>query len=556
MPYILYKTNGQKLATIQDGSVDRTTTNLSFVGKNYAGYGEILNENLVKILENFANSTAPTAPMTGQLWYDSSSKKLKFYDGARFRGVANVDLGSVTPAGSVSGDLWFNEYEQKLYFNNGTRFVLIGPNISEFSGVAIEASSAVSNDDLEKYVLKATIADDLKREVVAVLSRDQFIPYASDDLALQNFASIKQGISLPGADLTTGKSWDSGYYFWGTAAHTLRLGEYAADEYLLKVNFDNSINYGLAIPNDSGVEIGTPIKMIKIHSDNAAQEGKITVINGNRLSFNMNVFGVPNTNIFYLSNFQIIPNTAYGGVDIGIDAARFSNGWINTVTSKLLTTDNITVNAKVTSPNIQTTNFASSNVIATTITATNFVGNLTVPPSGTISGDTYGTHHGNVESTLIYASGGRESDPAQIKGKWKLVGASTLEATFADLAERYHADDIYDEGTVLVVGGVNEVTLTTDRADPAVAGIVSRNPAYMMNSEAGNDDTHPYIALKGRVPCKVVGKISKGDLLVTAQTPGCGTAFNDQLDPANAVFGIALEDYPGGNGYGVIEVKV
>jgi len=77
-----------------------------------------------------------------------------------------------------------------------------------------------------------------------------------------------------------------------------------------------------------------------------------------------------------------------------------------------------------------------------------------------------------------------------------------------------------------------------------------------MNSDAGNNDTHPYIALKGRVPCKVVGIISKGDLLVTAQTPGFGTAFNDQIDSPNAVFGTALEDYPGGNGFGIIEVKV
>jgi hypothetical protein len=556
MPYILYKSNGQKLATISDGSVDRTTTSLSFVGKNYAGYGEILNENLVKLLENFSNATSPSSPVIGQLWYDTSQKKLTVYDGSRFRAMTNVDLGSARPNGSVRGDLWFNEYEQKLYFNNGTRYVLIGPQISEFTGVTIEASSAVSNDDLEKFVLKATIADDLKREVVAVLSRDQFIPYAADDLALQNFPSIKQGISLPGADLTTGKSWDSGYYFWGTAAHTLRLGEYAANEYLLAQTFNDAINYGLTIPNDAGVVIGAPIGMLQIHSDNASQEGKITVVNGNKLSFNTNVFGNPNTNIFYIENFQIKPNTAYGGVDLGVSGARFAYGWINTVTSQLINVDNVSIYQKLTTPNISNTNLSTTNVIATTITATTFIGSFKTGTGGNFLGDTVGKHTGNIETSLIEATGGTNTSFGQIRGAWKLISNSTLEATFADLAERYYADSIYDEGTVLVIGGPNEVTITNVRGNVAVAGIVSNNPAFKMNSDAGNNDTHPYIALKGRVPCKVVGIISKGDLLVTAQTPGFGTAFNDQIDSPNAVFGTALEDYPGGNGFGIIEVKV
>ena len=123
---------------------------------------------------------------------------------------------------------------------------------------------------------------------------------------------------------------------------------------------------------------------------------------------------------------------------------------------------------------------------------------------------------------------------------------------YADLAERYEADAIYEPGTVLVIGGSKEVTTTTKYADTRVAGIVSKNPAYMMNSEAGTDETHPYIALKGRVPCKVVGSILKGDLLVTSTRLGHAEKANGFL--SGAIIGKALED--NFEGSAVIEVLV
>ncbi|MDA9374128.1 hypothetical protein N9R43_01965 [bacterium] len=104
--------------------------------------------------------------------------------------------------------------------------------------------------------------------------------------------------------------------------------------------------------------------------------------------------------------------------------------------------------------------------------------------------------------------------------QWNTIYGHTVEATYADLAERYASDAPYEPGTVLVFGGEAEVTTTTMLADTKVVGIVSTDPALKMNSAAGNDVTHPYIALKGRVPCKVIGKIEKGDLLVTSDNPG------------------------------------
>jgi hypothetical protein len=126
-------------------------------------------------------------------------------------------------------------------------------------------------------------------------------------------------------------------------------------------------------------------------------------------------------------------------------------------------------------------------------------------------------------------------------------------AVYADLAERYESDADYELGSVLVIGGIKEVTVTSIKGNTAVIGPVSKNPAFKMNSEAGPDETHPYIALKGRVPCKVVGKIEKGDLLVTSTYPGYATVY-EYADHPSAVFGKALGSQS--EGFGVIEVLI
>ena len=99
---------------------------------------------------------------------------------------------------------------------------------------------------------------------------------------------------------------------------------------------------------------------------------------------------------------------------------------------------------------------------------------------------------------------------------------------------------------------MKEVTTTTKFADTRVAGIVSKKPAYLMNSDAGNDETHPAIALKGRVPCKVHGYIERGDLLVTSDYAGYATAAKSVSE--GAVIGKALQS--NSQGFGVIEVLV
>jgi hypothetical protein len=138
-----------------------------------------------------------------------------------------------------------------------------------------------------------------------------------------------------------------------------------------------------------------------------------------------------------------------------------------------------------------------------------------------------------------------------IQGNWSLVGASKLQATYADLAEYYEGDQEYEAGTVLVFGGDKEVTTTGQINDTRSAGVVTTNPAYIMNSE--QTGIKVCIALAGRVPVKVVGRVKKGDMLTTSATPGYAVKA---LSPTlGAVIGKALEDKDYGEA-GVIQVAV
>ena len=128
-------------------------------------------------------------------------------------------------------------------------------------------------------------------------------------------------------------------------------------------------------------------------------------------------------------------------------------------------------------------------------------------------------------------------------------GIST-KAQYADLAENYLADDNYEPGTVMVFGGQEEVTISGKFLDAKVAGVVSTNPAYLMNDSI---DGTP-IALRGRVPCKVKGPVCKGDLLVTSAEKGVAEVPTD-APPSYCVLGKALEDIQD-NSIKLIEVVV
>jgi hypothetical protein len=140
----------------------------------------------------------------------------------------------------------------------------------------------------------------------------------------------------------------------------------------------------------------------------------------------------------------------------------------------------------------------------------------------------------------------------QSDNTFNTVFAKATSAQYADLAERYEADTILDPGTVVCFGGDKEITVCGHENHHAVAGVISTDPAYMMNSGAGNDSTHPYVALTGRVPCKVVGPVNPGDLMVASAVSGHAMANNNAR--AGTIIGKAIGKNQ--DGPGVIEVLI
>ena len=161
-----------------------------------------------------------------------------------------------------------------------------------------------------------------------------------------------------------------------------------------------------------------------------------------------------------------------------------------------------------------------------------------------------GTMSGNIAMGGNDITGGGDATFTNFNG-------TATYAKYADLAERYAADATYEEGTVMSFGGEAEVTSAQGYGSTKIAGVVSTKPAFAMNDAAGNSETHPFIALQGRVPCKVVGTVSKGDILVASDISGTATVWTEStVDPRmTAYVGIAIEDKTT-DGEGYVEVKV
>src|SRR6056300_1220726 len=135
MAYTINLTDGTIFATVADGTIN-TDSSLTLVGKNYAGYGEFLNENVVKLLESGANTTAPSDPLTGQLWFDKTNSLLKVYNGTTFKNLGSATSSATQPTSNVAGDLWFDSANAQLKVYDGASFILVGPSFTAGTGTS------------------------------------------------------------------------------------------------------------------------------------------------------------------------------------------------------------------------------------------------------------------------------------------------------------------------------------------------------------------------------------------------------------------------------------
>jgi hypothetical protein len=389
MSYTINLTDGALFATIPDGTIN-TTSSMTLVGKNYAGYGQFLDTNFIHLLENASNTTAPGAPLTGQLWWNSGTGILNVYNGTAWKCISGATASTTAPSGSISvaGDLWYDSTNAQLKVYTGTSWLLVGPQSSSGQGVT--------------GAIAATITDNVSTDhvVLELYTANTIVGMVSKDATFTPGTAVPGGWGLqqiaPGITLST--SISNTTYFQGNAINSLSLGGLPANAYITSSGNISSFN------------------------------GSITV-------------------------------NAGGGATTAI-----INGAGNAI--------------------------------------------------------------GNIGSSTSY---------------FNTIFAKATSAQYADVAERFEADVEMLPGTVVELGGSAEITLSNSELSDKVFGVISTQAAYLMNSGAGTDATHPPVAMTGRVPVRVVGQIRKGDRLVSA---GNGLARSAAAGEATAfnVIGRALRD--------------
>jgi len=408
MAYTINLTDGSIFATVADGTIN-TSSSMILVGKNYAGYGEFLDENFIHLLENGANSVPPGAPLIGQLWWDKSTNTMKVYNGTTFKTISAATAQTTAPTSNVVGDLWFNSSPtvQQLFVWNGSSWTLVGPASSSGTGTSGGiVNTIIDNASVPHVVIEFYVQNVL----VAIMSKDAtFTP----QVAIAGFATISPGLQF--------STTVANLLFRGTATDSNALG-------------------------------GNPASTFMVTNNNTSTTGTLGVLNNTGLSVGVN------------QDFR----ASVSGSDVTL-ANQTSNGDIL-----------FRVNVAGTPTTVMT-----------------------------------------------------------IDGATGVVSGNQINANYADVAERFAADAIYEPGTVVELGGTEEITLAQQELSDSVFGVISTRAAYLMNARAGDDRTHPAVAMTGRVPVRVVGTVRKGDRLVAAGNGLARAALVGEATPFN-VLGRAL----------------
>ena len=333
MAYTINKTDGTILATVADGQIDELSTDLTLVGKNYSGFGESINENFVKLLENFSSSSQPLSPIRGQIWFDVSELKLKVYSGTGFVPVSSATISSQQPLNLGVGDLWFNDVAKQLYFFDGTNTILLGPDYSVLQGISglkvVNILDSLNQNRVVVYLYANGI-------LLGIFSKDAFTP----KLPIDGFS----GSIIPGFSAGT----LAGLKFNVTVTNSEKLGSQPASLYV-RNDTSNIVNGQIIISSNLGLIIGD------------ANQGQFQVQDGNLIIANI------------ASNKQMILNVrrdviAESAVIIEADARRISlyDGFPTSevqIGGSLTVQGDLTVNGNVVTVNTSTVTIEDKNIV-------------------------------------------------------------------------------------------------------------------------------------------------------------------------------------------------
>ena len=482
MAYQIDRYNNTLLTVVEDGTVDQTT-DLKFIGKNYAGYGEIQNENFLFLLENFAGANQPARPISGQMWFDSSGSKLKFYDGTKWRTTGGSEISTEEPTGLAQGDFWWDSGNDQLYVYNGSSFILIGPQNAGEGVTQMQSIEVLDSTGGTRGIIAATIED----EVVFLISPNEFDLNASTPIV--GFDRVRKGLTLKWTKLADNGVTNStnvagnDFEYHGTSSNALRLGGIEAENYVVTIPgqvtiFDTAVQFP-----DAGILIGDS-QDLQLLIENGS-EAVIQNTTGQNSIIKVKVTDGAGT-LTHTSTFNsvgLIPS-ADNNYDIGSASLRWKD-----------------------------------------IHAVNFVGEASKSATLRVGTD---FRSGSVSAT---------NNTVAVRDATGNLAANLFEGTattarYADLAEKYSTAEELPAGTVVCVCKHGDHEVEASRRGTVAIGVVSTNPAVMMNSDADGQ----YIGLKGRLPVRVIGPVEKGDAVYVDDNGCASTAIN-----GGSIVGIALE---------------
>jgi len=265
MAYQINKTNGDLLVELVDGQLNTQTTDISLIGRNYSGFGESINENFVKMLENFTNTQAPANPLTGQLWYDSGEARLKIWNGTTFKSAGGPIVSPTQPQ-LVAGDLWIDNQNNKLYFYDGTDLVLVGPDYASSEGISgFSTETVLDTTQTNRTLVNLNVGG----ETEAVISNIRFTPDPSNPVTGITGA-VEKGINVI----------DDDFKFHGTATSADTIinaqGIKKNASQFLPTDANGVTNGTLTTINNGGITVGPEDNfVIKINANHTELDNQV-----------------------------------------------------------------------------------------------------------------------------------------------------------------------------------------------------------------------------------------------------------------------------------------
>jgi hypothetical protein len=487
MAYSINRTDGSILATVADGQLDQFSTDITFIGKNYSGFGEVLNENFVKILENFADTAAPTRPIRGQIWFDASELKLKVYNGLAFVPVSSATIATSQPLTLGVGDLWFDDLNKQLYFYDGANTILLGPDYSVTQGLSglrvVNILDTLNQNRVVTYLYTNGI-------LLGIFSKDAFTP----KLPIEGFA----GDIIPGFNAGT----LPGIKFNVTSSNADRLGGQLASSYV-RNDTSNIINGQLILASNLGLIVGD------------ASQAQLLVNNGDVII----------ANIASDKNINLL-------VRRGVQAETAVN--INSLTRKINLYSGFELNTPTPEVNIGGNLVVAGNLTVQGDTTTVNTSVLTIEDKNIVLGSLGDSSANNDE----YADG----------GGMILKGASDHEFTWDRIAAAWYSTEHINLATSksIKINGVTILT-ATECLVPSFPNVNQFGPQLSLTVDSifvdnnristTGADQDLEIAPTGNISLigtpKIVGLETTGQIGINQQTEHTGSITNVLIQPAS-----------------------